>query len=182
MLVLSCICTLHLQSKKRKCPVILEFSQRYESIYLFIYLFFVFISFPPYHTYLANLFAKYGEYILAIKRSTAWGTSSNRLKEATVNVKHSFIFHLVLGLLLYLGYGITVALLTKTMDRRAGLISVGFSRLFAGIMLCVLSINIPQFFGLYHSRNIKKNKVSCRKSVKEIRFAFGWSLWKLMSR
>ncbi|OEU06153.1 hypothetical protein FRACYDRAFT_256190 [Fragilariopsis cylindrus CCMP1102] len=128
-----------------------------------------------------NLFAKYGEYILAIKRSTAWGTSSNRLQEATVNVKHSFIFHLVLGLLFYLGYGITVALLTKTMDRRAGLISVGFSRLFAGIMLCVLSINIPQFFGLYHSRNIKKNKVSCRKSVKEIRFAFGWSLWKLMS-
>lgn len=129
----------------------------------------------------ANLFAKYGEYIIAIKHSTAWGETPRRLKEAKLNVKRSFIFHLIIGLIVYLGYGTAVAQLTKTMDRRASLISVGFSRLFAGVMFCVLSINIPQFFGLYHSRNIKKNKVSCRKCVKEIRFAFGWSLWKLMS-
>jgi hypothetical protein len=131
---------------------------------------------------IANLFAKYGEYILAIKCSTAWGTTPRRLTQANLNVKRSFIFHILLGLILYLGTGIAVSLLTEDMDRRATLISVGFSRLFAGVMFCVLSINIPQFFGLYHSRNIKKNKVSCRKSIKEIRFQFGWSLWKLMFR
>ena len=119
---------------------------------------------------------------MAIKRSRAWGLSSpQRLDEASSNAKDSFIFHIILGTILYLGTAILVSILTNDMDRRASLISVGFSRLFTGVMCLVLSVNVPQWFGVYHSRNIKKNKVSCRKSVKEIRFALGWSLWKLMA-
>jgi hypothetical protein len=68
--------------------------------------------------------------------------------------------------------------LNYPLDARANNIVVGFSQLFSGVIFCITSICIPQWFGIYHSN--KRMKVSYTSS-KEIRFNLSWNLWKQLS-
>lgn len=52
---------------------------------------------------------------------------------------------------------------------------MGLSQLFSGVIFCITSICIPQWFGIYHSSKITKISFT---SSKEIAFNLSWNLWK----
>jgi hypothetical protein len=103
-----------------------------------------------------------------------------RALEASRGLVRTLIWHSVLGTILYVGTAALISWLTTDMDRRAGDIVTGASRLFAGVVIFVLSVKLAQWLGLYYSvsRQDKMREIATARSVREICFAFAWSLWR----
>lgn len=123
------------------------------------------------------MYVQFAEYSLALERSRIWNRP-DRLAVAREAVKWAFVYNIVIGVVLYLGFSIMVSLLTRDMDRRMTDIVIGTSRVFGAVIFFILSVNMPQWFGVYHSR---KRRVATFRSLREVRFAFSWSLWKEMA-
>jgi len=83
-----------------------------------------------------------------------------------------------LGLFLYVGSTVAVVLLTRPLDRRTNSIVVGLSQIFAAIVFFMMSVNVPQWFGVYHSN---KNTMVSFTSGRGIRFSLSWNIWKQLS-
>jgi hypothetical protein len=148
-----------------------------------------------------HIYLEYSEYKMALQKSPRWGgggggksndpsddkggadasnQSSMRALEASRGLVRTFIVHSTLGTILYVGLAALISWLTTDMDRRAADIVTGASRLFAGFIFFVLSLNLAQWLGQYYSisRQDKMREIGAAKSVREICFSFAWSLWR----
>jgi hypothetical protein len=124
----------------------------------------------------ANIYIQIAECSLVLKQSRIWGREeSGHYKEGRKAIVQSAVLNCVLGFILYAGSSFMVFMLIDPLDDRANNMVVGFSQLFSGITFCIMSINIPQWFGIYHSN---KNTRISYTSGKEIRFSLSWNLWK----
>jgi hypothetical protein len=99
----------------------------------------------------AHFYIEYSEYRITLTTSPTWGRNPERLHEAKRALNRSFYFNIALGLCLYIGSSLLISHLTDNLDRRAADIVTGTSRLFAGVMLLFLSINVPQWLGMYQT-------------------------------
>ncbi|KAG7372924.1 hypothetical protein IV203_033648 [Nitzschia inconspicua] len=129
-----------------------------------------------------HLYIEYAEFRIALIESPTWGRSPERLQAAKRAITRSFYFNIFLGLLLYAGSSVIITILTWEMDRRASDILTGLSRMFAGVIFLLLSINLPQWMGCYFSVvDTYKIKVAVFRSTREVRFGLSWNVWKYLA-
>ncbi|KAG7372911.1 hypothetical protein IV203_033635 [Nitzschia inconspicua] len=135
------------------------------------------------HTlFVTHLYIEYAEYRLALIESPTWGRSPERLQEAKRAITTSFYSTIFMGILLYASSSVTVTFWTWEMDRRASDILTGFSRMFAGVVFLLLSINLPQWMGCYFSVvDSYKTNVATFRTIREVRFGLSWNLWKQLA-
>lgn len=154
----------------------------YHSIFCVIESHLIIISFrlspTIFHTHTtAHMFVEFAEYRLALSQSSIW-SRPELMEDVRRAVKVTFITNITLGVILYFAISTIVSLLTENMDRRMVDIVMGSSRLFAGFVFFVLSVNMPQWYGVYF---MEKRHVATFRSLREVKFNFAWSLWKQIS-
>jgi hypothetical protein len=132
-----------------------------------------------------HLYIEYSECKLALERSPKWGvtnvgSSSNDCTTAKQRLARTLFIHAFLGALLFTGSSALISRLTIGMDRRASDIAVGISRLFAGVIFFILSVNLAQWLGLYYSVSPreKMERITNAKCLREVNFSFAWSIWR----
>ncbi len=135
------------------------------------------LSLSPLAPVPAHMYVEFAEYSIALERSRIWGRPE-RTQEVKEAIRVSFMYNVALGVFLYVGSSVLVSVLTVNMDRRMTDIVIGTSRVFAGIVFFVLSVNIAQWYGVYF---MAKRRVATFRTLKEVKFNFSWSLWKQMS-
>lgn len=127
------------------------------------------------YTHTANLYIQYAEFSLSMQISRIWGEGSEHHAEGRRALHFSMISNCVAGTVLYLGTTVVVRILSTPMDNRANAIVVGLSQLFSGCVFLLMSIMIPQWFGVYHSN---KRRVVSYTSSREISMNLSLHLWK----
>lgn len=139
----------------------------------------LFSRFPFSSADAAHFYIEYAEYRLALIHSPTWGRHPERLQAAKRAFNRSFFFNVGLGVLLYIGSSALISGLTWEMDRRASDIATGLSRMFAGWIFMLLSVNLPQWMGCYFSVvDTYKTRLAMFRTTREIRFSFSWTLWR----
>jgi hypothetical protein len=102
---------------------------------------------------------EYAEHALALEQQTYVSSSSSSsssllsfktINMAKQNLKRAFAWNTLIGILIYWGSSLCIALFTIHLDRRMTMIVIGSSRIFAAVVFCILSFQIPQWFGMYY--------------------------------
>ena len=137
------------------------------------------------------MYIQIAEFSLTLEKSHLWGShnkSKGKGKGTSSSNSHyvegrraffrSTIINVTCWFMVYIGTTILFYKLSCPLDERASSIVIGFSQIFAGIVFLMMSIHIPQWFGIYHSpKEIKRNNISLARSGKEIQFHVSCKLW-----
>ncbi len=126
-------------------------------------------------SFTANFYIQVAECSVLLKRSRIWGKGKPHAKEANRAIVHSTILNSVVGFFFYIVSVTVVNILTHPLDNRTNQFVVGVSQVFAAIVFLMMSIHVPQWFGIYHSN---KNTMISYSSGRGIRFNLTWNLWK----
>ena len=133
----------------------------------------------PMNEWIANIYIQIAESSVLLKGSEIWGAGKPNEREGQKAITRAATWTCVIGAILYIVTTVVVGKLTDPLDNRTNSIVVGLSEIFAAIIFCMMSVNIPQWFGVYHSN---KTTAISFTSGREIRFNLSWNLWKqLMS-
>lgn len=128
---------------------------------------------------IANIYIQIAESSVLLSGSEIWGVGKPNEREGQKAITRAATWTCVIGAILYIVTTVVVGKLTDPLDNRTNSIVVGLSEIFAAIIFCMMSVNIPQWFGVYHSN---KTTAISFTSGREIRFNLSWNLWKqLMS-
>ena len=128
---------------------------------------------------IANIYIQIAESSVLLKGSKIWGAGKPNEKEGQKAMTLAATWTCVIGAMLYIVTTVVVGNLTHPLDNRTNSVVVGLSQIFAAIVFCMMSVNVPQWFGVYHSN--KMTAISFT-SGREIRFNLSSNLWKqLMS-
>uniref|UniRef100_A0A7S4EM18 Uncharacterized protein n=2 Tax=Pseudo-nitzschia australis TaxID=44445 RepID=A0A7S4EM18_9STRA len=124
---------------------------------------------------ISNIYIQIAESSLHLKRSRIWGTNGPYKKEGSKAILYAAVLHGSIGLLLYVVTIIAIPFATSPLDNRTSSIVVGISQFFASIVFYIMSLSVPQWFGVYHSRKIVMISFT---SSREIQFTLAWNMWK----
>jgi hypothetical protein len=121
----------------------------------------------------ANIYIQIAESSVLLKKSSIWGKEYKQ--EANRAIVHASILNGCIGFVLYGVSVIMVHMLTSPLDNRTNSFVVGVSQVFAAIVFLMMSVHVPQWFGVYHSN---KDTMCSFTSERGIRFNLAWNIWK----
>jgi len=81
--------------------------------------------------------------------------NDTKFQTACKHVTYAFVGNLIFAIILYVISSLLIHTATHHMDRSMTLIVTGTSRLFAGVLFLILSIDVPKWLGVYYSSNRK---------------------------
>lgn len=124
---------------------------------------------------ITNVYIHVAEYCVLLKSSNIWGTGKPHEKEANKSIFSAAFIQGCIGTTVYAVSVIAIRFLSSPLDTRSNSVVVGLSQLFAGVVFFMMSISVPQWFGIYHSN---KSTMVSYTSGREIRFNLSWTIWK----
>lgn len=122
-----------------------------------------------------NVYIQFAEASTLTSNSNIWGKGQGHRKEAKRAIVQATILNVIAGCIFYSVSIFMVRYFVSPLDNRTNLIVVGNSLIFSAIVFLMMSINITQWTGIYHSR---KNTMYSFTSARVIRFALSWNIWK----
>jgi len=127
-----------------------------------------------------NIYIQIAECSLNLNNSSIWSKGTPHYEEGRNAIVRSATVNCFIGFVLYAATTCVVYELGHPLDNRARAICLGASQLFAGVLFLILSIQLSQWFGIYHSNKNKRNSVISFTSGKEIQFHLSWRIWNLL--
>jgi hypothetical protein len=124
---------------------------------------------------ITNVYIHIAEFSLMLSKSRIWGKGKEHEKQGKRAIKQAAMMCIIFGCILYGISMVVVRILSNPLDSRANSMVVGFSQIFAGVVFCMLSVSVPQWFGMYHSNKEHQKSYTSERGV---RFRLTWILWK----
>ena len=110
-----------------------------------------------------------------LRKSRIWGKGKPHSKEGNRAIVEAAIVSASVGVILYCASTAVVQILVRPLDRRMNKIVVGISQLFSAVVFLMMSVHVPQWFGIYYSN---KNTMVSYTSERGIRFYLSWNISK----
>ena len=113
-----------------------------------------------------------------LKKSRIWGKGKAHEKEGSLAIIGSTVLCSCIGIVLYSASMVMVQTLVTPLDNRMNQFVVGISLIFSAIVFLMMSVHVPQWFGLYYSN---KNTMVSYASARGIRVNLSWNIMKQLS-
>lgn len=124
---------------------------------------------------MSNCYIQIAEFHFLLSKSSIWGKGKPHEKEGNRAIVNSSVFWTSICLILYVVSCLVVQILTTPLAIRMRKMVVGISQLFSAVVFLMLSVHVPQWFGIYYSN---KNTMVSFTSERGIRFYLSWNLSK----
>jgi len=123
---------------------------------------------------ISNIYIQVAECSVLLKKSHIWGKGKEHEESANRAIFEAFIVNSCIGLVGYVLSMVLVHYLVRPLDNRTNSFVVGISQIFAAIVFFMMSINIPQWFGIYHSNKLSMVSFNSKRGI---RFSLSWNIW-----
>lgn len=118
-----------------------------------------------------------GQYRTVILRSPDW-QDPERQKQALKTVRNAAALAAFVAILVCIAVAVPLAILSRDLNDRAAEIIEGVSKIVAAICILQLSLKIPKWLGLYHSKKVNEDGVVVGLTLRSIRFNVAWNIWR----
>eukprot|EP00550_Attheya_septentrionalis_P000975 CAMPEP_0198293432 /NCGR_PEP_ID=MMETSP1449-20131203/17240_1 /TAXON_ID=420275 /ORGANISM="Attheya septentrionalis, Strain CCMP2084" /LENGTH=321 /DNA_ID=CAMNT_0043993015 /DNA_START=98 /DNA_END=1063 /DNA_ORIENTATION=+ len=117
-----------------------------------------------------------GQYRTVLLRSPDWQDEEKK-KKGLQAINRAALGAAVFAFVLCMCVGISLAVLSKGLDPRVGLVIEGVSKVVAAIWILQLSTMIPTLLGVYANKKHQED-LKVGLTIKSIRYNIAWNIWR----
>lgn len=119
-----------------------------------------------------------GQYRTILQKSPDWNTDPDKLKSGLKAITNAALLATFVAILVVIAVAVPLGLLSQDLDEKTADIIEGVSKIVAAICILQLSLKIPKWLGVYHSKKLNSDGVVVGLSIKSIRFNVAWNIWR----
>lgn len=119
-----------------------------------------------------------GQYRTILQKSPDWNKDEEKLKAGLRAIRNSALLATFVAILVIIAVAVPLGLLSQQLDEKTADIIEGVSKIVAAICILQLSLKIPKWLGVYHSRKMGADGIVIGLSMKSIKFNVAWNIWR----